>query len=169
MGCVAPGGKKEKNGYYYCHHHHHHHHSLSSAFSFFITVCPKYTVDWYCVLILLILKIKLLWDVMPYLTVNNKGIFIRRVKQRRPEPADELPLPHTPAWHAERQLCLFLPLHNLGTVNILSLHLLSKLPVPEGRAGGVREPSDSEVSRKFLCEKCNFYHYFFLLLYRAFW
>jgi hypothetical protein len=33
---------------------------------------------------------------MYHLTVNNYGIFIRRVKQRRLEPADELPFPHTP-------------------------------------------------------------------------
>jgi hypothetical protein len=96
---------------------------------------------------------------MPHLTVNNYGIFIRRVKQRRLEPADELPFPPTPGWHAQRQLYLFLPLHNLGRVNILSLYRLSKLHVPQGRAGGVREPSDSEVSRKFLCEKCHFCHY----------
>ena len=115
----------------------------------------------YCVLILLILKIKVLRDVMPHLTVNNYGIFIRRVKQRRLKPADELWLPHTPACNALRQRYLFLPVHYLGTINILSLHRLCKLPAPGGRAGGVRDPSDSEVSRKFLCEKCNFCHYLF--------
>lgn len=96
---------------------------------------------------------------MPHLTVNSPGLFISRVKQRRFEPADELQLPHTPAWHSQRQLYLFLPLQNLGTVNTLSLHRLSKLPEPEGRAGGVKEPSDSEVSRKFECEKCNYCPY----------
>jgi len=96
---------------------------------------------------------------MPHLTVNSYGLIVHRVKQRRFEPADELQFPHTPAWPAQRQLYLFLPLQNLGTVNILSLHRLSKPPVPEGRAGGVREPSDSEVSCKFVCEKCNFRRY----------
>lgn len=113
---------------------------------------------------MLSLKIKVLWDAVLHVTVNSYGLFIRRVKQKRFEPANELQLPDTPAWHAQRQLYLFLHLQNLGTVNILSLHRHSKQPVPEGRAGGVREPSDSEVSRKFVCEKCNFYRYLSPLL-----